>query len=263
MGVTSKLLALYQVDQQLHGLKSRLRSAESYLKAQEFKLEKLEEQLKLMAGQLRQLEASSKNDEVAANGINDRIAMLRERMNSAATSKQHQAILVEINTLKNDKGQAEERGLESLTKLDEVKAEVKTLEARREELAKLRAVAEKDRNERRDEIGDRLRALEAERGERAKEVPADARAMYETRLTLGIEEVMSAVELSDKRRMEFTCALSNQVLPIELVNKLLRRDGIVTCPISHAILYLPEDLRESLDADSEKKRKKAAASAEG
>ncbi|MCA9293828.1 MAG: hypothetical protein KDA20_08440 [Phycisphaerales bacterium] len=259
MGVTSKLLALYQVDQQLHGLKSRLRSAESYLKAQEFKLEKLEEQLKLMAVQLRQLEAAAKNDEVTANGIDERIAMLRERMNSAATSKQHQALLVEINTLKNDKGEAEERGLESLTKLDEVKGEVATLEARREELRKVRTVAEKDRDARQAEIGDRLRELEGERVEKAKDVPGDALTLYETRLTLGIEEVMSAVELSDKRRMEFTCALSNQLLPIELVNKLLRRDGIVTCPISHAILYLPDDLRDALDAESEKKRKKTAA----
>ena len=35
MGVTSKLLALYRVDQQLHGLKSRLRGAEAYLKNQD------------------------------------------------------------------------------------------------------------------------------------------------------------------------------------------------------------------------------------
>ncbi len=261
MGVTSKLLALYLVDQQLDGLKSSLRSAEMYLKAQEFKLKTLEEQLEAMSTELHHLEAAAKNDEVEADSIDERIAMLRERMNNASTSKEHQALLVEINTLKADKGNAEDSGLESLTKLDELKLEVTSLRTQQEELKKVRVVAKKDRDTRKAEIADRLSELEAERIECAKEVPASALGMYETRLTLGIEEVMSSVELSDRRRMEFTCTLSNQLLPIELVNKLLRRDDIVTCPLSHAILYLPDDLRESLDADAAKKRKKAAAAA--
>jgi len=35
MSVTTKLLKLYRVDQQLEGLRSRLRAAEAYLKNQE------------------------------------------------------------------------------------------------------------------------------------------------------------------------------------------------------------------------------------
>jgi len=56
--------------------------------------------------------------------------------------------------------------------------------------------------------------------------------------------------------MECTCEVSNTMLPVELVNRLLSKSELVQCPTSGAILYMPEDLRESMEAAAEKRRKK-------
>ena len=67
---------------------------------------------------------------------------------------------------------------------------------------------------------------------------------------------MSAVVEIDRRNMEYTCEVSNTMLPIELVNRLLSRAELVQCPTSGAILYMPDDLRDSMQAAADKKRKK-------
>jgi predicted nucleic acid-binding Zn-ribbon protein len=68
MGVTSKLLALYRIDQQLSGLKSRLRAAEAYLRKQDRLLEELSARRAGLESQKKQLEASVHNAEVEASG---------------------------------------------------------------------------------------------------------------------------------------------------------------------------------------------------
>jgi len=98
MGVTESLLKLYRIDQQIDGLKSRLRGAEAYLKQQDAKLTNIAAKVEDLKSQIRQLEATAHNNETELNGFEERIEKLRDRMNNASTSKEHSAMLVEINT---------------------------------------------------------------------------------------------------------------------------------------------------------------------
>jgi len=261
MGDTAKLLKLHQLDKQLEGLKGRLNAAERYLRAQETKLADIQARLESLRSQARQLEASEHNHENEMKSLEERIEMLRERMNNAQTSKEHSAVLVEINTLKTDKARLEELALTEIGSIDEIKAQIEEATNAHDEATKLRDAARKDRDQRKAEIQERLEELQAQRSEAEREVPAYALEMYNERLIFGIDEVMSPVIEQDRRNMEYTCEVSNTVLPIELVNKLLSREGVVTCPVSDAILYLPEDLRGALEDAAEKKRKKREAAA--
>ncbi|XOV74016.1 MAG: zinc ribbon domain-containing protein [Phycisphaerales bacterium] len=257
MGVTTQLLKLYRVDQRLDGLKSRLRSAEIYLKAQDRKLAEIDEKLKSLNAQVRQLEATAHNDENETKGIDDRVAMLRERMNNAKTSKEHSATLVEINTLKADKSLIEDRAIGTLNTLDTLREQLKALEEEKAAVEKVRTVAKNDRDTREAEIKDQLTALEKEREQVVADVPASALSIYNDRMERNdIEDVMSAVVEVDRRNMEYTCEVSNTMLPVELVNRLLSKSELVQCPTSGAILYMPEDLRESMEAAAEKRRKR-------
>lgn len=256
MGDTAKLLRLYRIDQQLDGLKSRLTSAERYLAGQKSKLKTAQETLEALRSQGRQLEATAHNDETEIEGLDERINTLRDRMTNATTSKEHSALLVEISTLKSDRSSLEERALASMSSLEEVRERVVAGEEQITEINKILEVAQRDRDEREAEIKDRVAELESERSSAVADVPAYALEMYKERLTFGIDEVMSPVVEQDRRNMEYTCEVSNTVLPIELVNKLLSRGEVVTCPVSDAILYMPDDLRESLETAAEKKRKR-------
>lgn len=256
MGVTSKLLGLYRVDQQLIGLKSRLRGAESYLRQQEHQLEGIEGRLQSLQGQIRQLEATEHNDETEILSIEERIAKARDRMNNAATSKEHSALLTEVNTLKADKSLIEERAIETLQKLDELRDQVQEVEAERAEREKVRGVAEGDRDKKASEIKDRVAELEAEREKAKDDVPAPALAVYDAAMELLGEEVMAAVEEQDRRNKEYACGSCFTHLPVELVNILMKRGDLTRCPSCSVILYMEEELRDSLQTAAEKKRKK-------
>ena len=256
MGVTRKLLNLYRVDQQIHGLQASLRSAEAYLKQQDSLLSKIDEQLNSIKSELRQLEASIHNVENEVKQLDERIATLRDRMNNARTSKEHSALLTEINTLKADKALFEESMLEKMTKADELRTQTEELESQRGERDKVRGVAVGDRDKRAEEIKDRLEELKKEREKVAAEVPAPAMSAYEDRLVFGIDEVMAPVNEQSRRNMEYTCGNCYTMLPIEQVNVLLKRADLAQCPSCQTLLYMEEELHDSMNQAAEKKRKK-------
>ncbi|MCA9280778.1 MAG: hypothetical protein H6812_08830 [Phycisphaeraceae bacterium] len=257
MAVTAKLLRLYRVDQQIRGLRSRLDAAERYLRSQDHQLSEIDKSLKTLKAQAQKLEAEAANDENEMKAAEQRIAMLRERMNKAQTSKEHSAILTEINTLKADKGLVETRALESMTKVDEIREQVAQKNAEHAERSKVRGVALTDRDARAAEIKDRLAELEGERKAALAEVPGDALASYNELMDLGIEDIMAAVEEIDRKRMEYNCGACYTMLPAEHVNVVLRRVEYTQCPNCKAILYMADEMREAIQNKGKKASKSA------
>ncbi len=260
MGVTSKLLKLYRVDQKLSGLKGRLRTAERYLAHQTGELTTLQSKHDALEAQHRQLQATVHNDETSVKSMDERIEQSRERMNNAATSKEHSALLTEINTIKADRALIEERVLENISAVEAISSEIEEVQAAIEERTKVRALAQTDRDQREEEIKDRLAELEAEREVALQDVPPAALAEYETlQETMGDdEEIMAEVTEENRRNREYTCNNCYTMLPVEQVNVLLNRGGLQKCPACSVILYIADDLREDIQTAAEKKRAKAA-----
>ncbi len=259
MGATQKLLALYRVDKQLRGLKGRLRGAEAYLKQQDSQLDAIGADRTALRDQIMHLEAQEQNDENESKGIDERIVTLRERMNNAQTSKEHSALLTEVNTLKADKGLIEERAIETLEKLDGLRAQLGELDSQESERKSVREVAIKDRDQTQAEIKERLDELEAERAKVIVDVPPAALEVYQERLDFGVEDVMAPIEEQSRRNLDYTCGSCFTHLPIEQVSILLKRGDITRCPSCEAILYIEEDLRDDITTANEKKRKRAEA----
>lgn len=254
MSVTAKLLVLFRVEQQVRGLRTRLDAAERYLTEQDKLLASIDARLGSLKSQCRQLEAVAANDESEGAMIESRIAKLREQMNSAKTNKEYSAFLSEINTLKTSKSSVEERALGSLQKLDELRAQIADLETKRAERDKVRTVAQTERDQRHAEIRDRLEELQRERDGAAKEVPASALAMFESRCLRAdsIDDVMAALEVHDRRRMEMLCGCCQVLLPMEKVNSLLGRGDLATCTSCGCILYIEDTTREAVTPTSRK-----------
>jgi len=259
MSAIANLLALYRVDQQLRGLSSRLRSAETYFNEQDRLVADIKRRHDSLSTQLRQLAASAHNEETESKGIESRIAMLRERMNSAQTSKEHAAHLTEINTLKADKGLIEDRALEAMNKVDAIKAQVAEIDNELAERQKVRDLAAAERTKRAAEIKDRLAELQAERIKVLADVPPMALAEYEHMLKLGIEDVMAPIEEQSRRSLEYTCGACYTHLPVEQVSILLKRGDITKCPACRVILYMEDSLHKEITASNEKKNKRRVA----
>ena len=251
MNQTEKLLAVFRIERQLRGLQGRLVAAERFLGEQESQLSTLSAHRESLESQLRQCEAAARERESEMARLDERVTQLREKMNTASTNKEYQALLVEVNGLKVERGRVEEETLELLQKVDEVKAEIEASEAQRVERSRVRDVAQEDRAKRHDEIKDRLEELRGERQQAADEVDAKVLAQLEKLLEERDEDAMATIEVLDKRRHEIACTGCMMTLPVEQLNSLLN-GTLTTCPNCSCFLYLDEESTAKLGAGSKR-----------
>ena len=246
MTVTDNLLRVFRVDQQLTGLRARLRAAERFLNEQVGHLDQIESQRSSNAAQIKQLTTAAADAEGEAERIEAHIAELRERMNNAATNKEYKALLTEMNTFKEQKGEQETRAVEMLEKLETLKGRQSELEGAAGEREKVRGVAEQDREQRAAEIREKLESLNSEREELVKDVPGSVLATYEELVERLEEDAMAPIEVQDRKRHEFTCGACMMSLPVESMSALLSHGSLTLCVSCGCILYLEESTREAM-----------------
>lgn len=245
MALTAKLLRLYQVDKQVRGLQSRVKTAERFLNLRERELAEIDAKCESLKAQSRQLQATTHNDEAEMKGLDERIAKLREQLNSATTNKQYTAFLTEVNTVKADKAAVEERALEAMTRLDEVKEQLRSFQEKREGVVKLRDHAAAERDEKAAEIKSRLEELQKERAAAAAELPKDVLADFEHEVAQRDDDVMAPIEEMNRRAMEYCCGACQVLLPFELVSSTISGGAIKKCSNCGAFLYIEEETREA------------------
>ena len=174
------------------------------------------------------------------------LCKLREALNQAKTNKEYSAMLVEVNTLKVDKGKIEEQALELMGQIEQLKAEVAEVEAKVAEQQKIKSHGEAELESRTAEVADQLEQLKEKRRVAAEAVPAKALDIFEKMAESLDGEAMAPVEQEDPRRLEFNCGGCYMSIPIEQVNRLGSSDTLVQCTSCRRILYLSDELRGSL-----------------
>jgi predicted nucleic acid-binding Zn-ribbon protein len=246
MSLNDALRELFLVDQQLRGLSHGLDAAKAHCRSQQSKIDQFNRQLTELTGQLRQTQATEQNFENDAASIEERINRLRDQMNSAKTNKEYSAFLVEVNTLKIDKGKIDERALELLGQVDTLKAKIEDIRTRLAEQEKIKAMAEQEVAKRQAEVGDQLAVLKTQRDAAAAKVSPSELAIFE-RLAESMEgEAMAAVQQEDPREMEFVCGGCYMSIPVERVNQLVTQDRMVRCTSCTRILYLSSEVKETM-----------------
>jgi predicted nucleic acid-binding Zn-ribbon protein len=247
MGLMTSLIHLHEVDLQVRGLRSRLDAARRYLDAQEVQLRALAQQSEEIEARRRHKKAAIANLEVEMLGIDERIEKLRDQLNSAATNKLYTALLGELTTLKENRGQVEERLLGEMESLEQSEGHSQQLAEQIAERRKVRDVAGAQLRERQAEIGERLSELESERSQAASSVPSEQLAVFEEMALMYDGEAMAHVEEVDRRHREYACGECHMTLPFEHVSLLLSgADQLVRCTACARILYLQSETRSTL-----------------
>ena len=245
MTVTHKLLALFRVDKEMHGLQARLNAAEHFLAAQTKQLAELGAQAESFQAQIRQLTASESNAEGESKRIAVHIDELREKMNNAATNKEYKALLSEVNNLKGQRDEHDTEAMGFLEKIEELKGKHAELATLLEEREKVRSVAEAERQQRSDEIADKLAELRTKRESLIGDVPKDALRIYEGLLETRGEDAMAPLEIIDRKRHEYICGSSMMSVPVEIAASLIQ-GKLTISPNDGCILYLTEEVEEEL-----------------
>lgn len=246
MNVTAKLVRVFKVDRQLRGLQSRLDTAERFLAQQSKLLNEINAKHDTAKAQLRQVAAAIADREGESKRLEKRVATLREQMNKAQTDKEYKAFLSEVNTFKEQQSGVEDEQLDLMARSDKLKAEIADLEQQSQERQKLVEVARSDRDKKAAEIKDRVDELKAERAALAAEVPTTPMATFERLLDTHGDEAMAAVGEQNRRRQEYTCGSCMMSIPIEAVSALLSKGNLTQCPSCGAILYIEQELAESM-----------------
>lgn len=239
MSVTQQLLDLFQVDKQLRDLRSRLEAAERFLSQQQTLLADMEKQKVALDAQHKQLRAVLANYEGESARLDARVATLREQMNSAKTAKEYNAFLSELNNLKEQKGQFDERGLETLAKVEEIAKTLGAINAQFGERASITERARSDRDARDHEIRDRVAELQAKRDTVAAAVPQRERVMLEGLIKLRGDEAMAPIEVIDRRNHEYNCSACMMAITVEVVSAVMS-GRVANCPSCRCLLYANE-----------------------
>ncbi len=242
-----KLIELNRLDKRVRGLRSRLDANQNRHGIQGQRLAQIAQQKAELDTRLKQQQAQIHNLEQEAAAMQERVDKLRETLNTIKTNKEYQAVLVELNTLKSEKAEQDEVSLEHMEKLEELKTQVADITGKFEEQTKLVEKAGADVEEARAEVAESLSVAETEFREAAVDIPREALVIYAKLSDDNDGEAIGYIEIVDQKRREYTCSVSNTMMPPELVNSLITRpDSIRVCPASGVILVMKPEVRESM-----------------
>ena len=243
MGPTNvALVNLFRADQALRDAQERLDAATKSVRLQERRVNDLTEKLTLAQAKHRELQAKGGGHDLDLRSRDAHIEKLRDQQQAAKNSKEYQAFLVEINTLKVDKAKVEETTMAVMEQADATGKEVAelttSLEAERAKLATVKS-----------QIGDTAVNLQAEidsltgpREKLADALPPKARVQFDKLADHHDGEALSALIKPDRRKEEYACSVCMMDLVTDVYNKLHTRDDLVFCPSCRRILYIPDDL---------------------
>ncbi|MAB83269.1 MAG: hypothetical protein CMJ24_07520 [Phycisphaerae bacterium] len=247
MTAIDDLLALHMVDKQARGLRSRVENAQTFLNAQQRRLDELTSTNEELVLRSKTTRASAANLETEAGGVDERTNKLREDLKNSSTTKQYNAILEEINNLKESKSKIDDRALAELETIEQLESQIGELTSKIAERTKVRDTAKGELTERTSEVAEQLAVLEAERAQKASVVSNDVLVVFDKAADDFEGDSMAPLAEIDRRRMEYGCSCCNVSLPFNLVNTIMADGNVVEqCQGCLRILYVTEEVRGAL-----------------
>lgn len=243
MGPTNvALVKLFEADQALRSAQERYESAARGVRIQERRVKELKSRLDALQTSQREAQAEAGNLELDLKSRDAHIEKLRTQQQNTRNNREYQAILLEINTQKIDRGKVEDATIRVMEQVERNAEQITELTAQLEsETGKLEQM--------RSEISDRLAQLQAEidrvtpeREQAAKACTPTAQAAFDRLAERYDGEAMAALTRTHPRREEYACTACNIDVVTDVYNRLHSRDDLVFCPSCGRLLYIPDDL---------------------
>lgn len=247
MPMIEDLQALYLVDRQVRGLRGRVDSARIYQTSQQRQVNELDQRTEELETRMRQHKAHAGTLETEGKSIDERVEHLREELNAASNTRQYNAVLSEVNSLKDKRGEVDNLILAELDSVESIETEINSIAEQRADRAKVLEKATEDLEERQAEIADSLSELEVKRSEKAACIPDNVLELFDELADDFEGDAMASIDLIDKRRREYSCEGCNVHLPFDIVSRVTGRpDEIIQCKGCLRILYAGDACREAL-----------------
>jgi predicted nucleic acid-binding Zn-ribbon protein len=247
MPVMTALLALHQTERQIRALRSRVDSAEIYLKVQSRKQGDVQQRQVELETRKKQRQSHIHTLETEAGSVDERLTKLREDLNSATSTKEYHGLLHEVNAQKDAKRELDDKAMAEMTQIESIETEMETLAESLTERGTVVETATTELAERTAEVAERLAELETERDQRRADVDTGVLDRYELLLDDLDGDVMTEVLPIDPRRREYACSECSVHLPFDKVNRITANaDEVLQCETCMRILFVTEEFREEL-----------------
>lgn len=225
-----KLLDLQKVDHEVTSLTKDIDQLPAEEAKRKRRLDQLERAATEAAALLQKAEVESRSCDSASRAADEQITKLNERLNIVRNNAEYQATLFEIESVRKDRDEVQDDGLQLLEQMDELKDSAastqQAFEAERAIFEGFLAEADKLRAERADEIG----VARAKRAAAADGIPPDLLREYEGLYKTRDHMAVAAVEAS-------YCQGCFNKVTMNDVAKLMGSSTVVRCGSCQRILF--------------------------
>jgi predicted nucleic acid-binding Zn-ribbon protein len=159
----------------------------------------------------------------------ERMRKAQSKLYEVKTNKEYQALLMEIETLKEINSQREIEILEIMDEIDQLKGEHRTMERELRELGERIGQEKKRLEESLGKVDGALATKKRKRTMVTKKISPELISLYQT--------------LTQRRRTAVvparfgTCQGCNMKIPPQMFNEVQRSEAIIVCPSCNRILY--------------------------
>lgn len=186
-----------------------------------------------MGGELEDLEKECRHKERDLSAKEESLSKYQSQLSEVKTNREYSALVVEIDSSKQEKSELENEILILMERSDESR---KTIEERKEDLKKEkeRLVEEEKKNQKRMSIlKERLGKNQRERIRQAEKIEAELLSCYE-RILKGRDGLALVPVIAEACQGCFT------KLPPQIINEIMQARRVITCERCLRILYLPD-----------------------
>jgi predicted nucleic acid-binding Zn-ribbon protein len=235
MSATAQVVReLHRIHQQRSDLEDRLQRGPKQLRARELNLARLQTALSESQEQYKSIRMASDQKQLQLKTGEQKIEDLRAKLNACGSNREYQALKEQIAADEMANSVFADEILESLDKIDEAAAHVKTAET---ELA----TAEAELNQTREEVARQQDLLESELQrvngnltEAETNLPVELRDVYRRMVTSKGADAMAAADGTH-------CGGCYQALTPN-IHTILQAGEVQQCLTCGRLLYLPEDV---------------------
>ena len=231
-----KLVELQKLDEDIYRYRKELEEKPAYLAGITAQFENKKANLKKLEEQSKNLVVARKSLEVDLQSKEDGISKANAQLSLLKTNKEYTAKMNEIESLKADKSQVEEKILLSYDKADNIVSLINKEKGVVAEEEKKYLEQKKQIDSSLKEFEDKIRALEAQRNQIVPDVPKVNLERYEKILVN--KQGMAIVPVMGGN----ACGGCFMNVPPQVVNEIRTHDRLVLCERCARILYLQEEL---------------------
>jgi predicted nucleic acid-binding Zn-ribbon protein len=229
----SSLRDLHRIHQQLRDLRERAARGPKQIKAHETNVARLDVEVNEGRNQVKAARVAADTKQLSLKAGETKIEDLRRKLNACTSNREYQALLEQIAADEMANSVLADEILETLEKVDTLKAQATEMETRlakaREELAKVQQAVRAQQ----DTLEAEVVRVEGELRVAETGLPGDLRDAYQRVVKSKGSDAMSQVEGT-------SCGGCCSTITPNMLNAL-KLDRVVFCQSCGRLMYLPED----------------------